>query len=61
MVIELNPFLVTTDAALFSWEAERSILEGSSSGLVFRITERPRKGSKAMLDANMRSLISNEN
>ena len=27
--LELNPFLATTDGALFSWERERSILEGS--------------------------------
>jgi hypothetical protein len=31
-VIEINPFLPTTDGALFSWETERDILEGTRRG-----------------------------
>lgn len=49
----------TTDGALFSWEHEQELLETSSHELVFRITERPKKGSKAMLPLNLRSLITN--
>ena len=60
LIIELNPFLNTTDGALFSWEHEKSILEGDSNkNFVFRITERPKTGSKAMLPTHLRSLISN--
>ena len=29
-VIELNPFMETTDGALFSWQHERHLLEGQS-------------------------------
>lgn len=56
-VIEINPFLVTTDAALFSWENERPILEGQGEGLQFRVTLRPRPGSKAMLPQSIKSLL----
>ena len=58
-MIELNPFLNTTDSALFSWEHEREILEGKSK-FEFRITERPRPGSKAMLSLSLRSLINDQ-
>jgi hypothetical protein len=57
-VIELNPFLSTTDAALFSWEHERPILEGKAiNGFEFRITNQPKIGSKAMLPSHLRNLI----
>jgi hypothetical protein len=52
----LNPFLVSTDAALFSWEHERSLLEGGNFS-EFRIVERPKQGSKSMLSLQLRSLI----
>lgn len=45
----------TTDGALFSWEHEKFILEGNN--FIFRITERPKQGSKAMLPLALRSLI----
>ena len=30
-VIELNPFMETTDGCLFSWKHERHILEGTAN------------------------------
>ncbi|XP_005103157.1 cell division cycle protein 123 homolog [Aplysia californica] len=56
-VIEINPFLPTTDSALFSWEREKQLLEGSHQDLVFRVTEKPRPGAKSMLPAGMKDLI----
>jgi len=50
-VIEINPFLPTTDGALFKWESERDILEGNRLGEsypVLRICERPR-GAAALV------------
>lgn len=55
-VIEVNPFLETTDGALFSWNHERAILEGSE-GFVFRVTEKPRPGAKAVLPQSVRKLL----
>lgn len=55
-VIEINPFLVTTDAALFSWEHERHLLE-SCEGFQFRITTKPKPGAKAMLPFSIKSLL----
>ncbi|XP_053374671.1 uncharacterized protein LOC123531612 [Mercenaria mercenaria] len=55
-VIEVNPFLETTDGALFSWNHERDILEGSK-GFVFRITEKPRPGAKTILPQSVRGLL----
>ena len=49
-VVEVNPFLPTTDAALFSWERERDILEGRrlpdgiTAHPVMRVCEQARKG-----------------
>ncbi len=61
-VIELNPFMVTTDAGLFSWEHERELLERGSDSpgneeLIFRVVEKERSGSTAMLDSHMRQLL----
>lgn len=56
MVIELNPFIETTDGALFSWNYERNKLEGREEFL-FRIVEQPKVGSKAMLPFGIRKLI----
>ena len=55
-VIEVNPFMETTDGALFSWQHERDILQGTS-GFVFRITERLRPGAKAILPQSVRKLM----
>ena len=61
-VIELNPFMGTTDGALFSWQHERDLLEGkSSSELTFRLTERVRTGSWAMLPMSIRQWIQTQN
>ncbi|KAL3832700.1 hypothetical protein ACJMK2_024320 [Sinanodonta woodiana] len=55
-VIEINPFLETTDGALFSWQHERLLLEGAE-GFQFRITERPRPGAKTMLPQSVKALF----
>lgn len=55
-VIEINPFLETTDGGLFSWEHEKYILQ-SDKEFCFRITERPKPGVKTMLPLNLRFLI----
>ncbi|KAK0044948.1 cell division cycle protein 123 [Biomphalaria pfeifferi] len=56
-VIEINPFLITTDAALFSWEHERHLLESAGEETLFRVIEKPRPGAKAMLPFGMKQLI----
>ena len=58
-VIEINPYLETTDGALFSWQHEKHILEGKE-GFQFRITEKPKPGAKAMLPYSVRSLMEEE-
>ncbi len=60
LVIELNPFLETTDGALFSWQHEKDILLGKH-GFIFRLTERCRPGAKAMLPQSIRALMNNAN
>jgi len=60
-VIELNPFMETTDGALFSWQHERHLLEGNPNKPLFRITEKVRPGSWTMLPISIRQLIKNEN
>ncbi|CAF4843548.1 unnamed protein product [Rotaria sp. Silwood1] len=64
-VIELNPFMETTDGALFSWQHERNLLEGRSNENqdkpLFRITEKVRQGSWSMLPISIRQWIKNEN
>jgi len=60
-VIELNPFMETTDGALFSWQHERHLLEGNSNKPLFRITEKARPGSWTMLPISIRQWIKNEN
>ncbi|CAF1065337.1 unnamed protein product [Rotaria sordida] len=60
-VIELNPFMETTDGALFSWQHERYLLEGQSNENkdkpIFRITEKVRQGSWSMLPISIRQWI----
>lgn len=51
-MIEINPMEETTDGALFSWNQERDILEGTRANVeypIVRITESPRTGSLVML------------
>ena len=55
-VIEINPYLETTDGALFSWEHERHLLEGKL-GFVFRIVERVKPGAKTMLPLGIKELL----
>ena len=57
-VIELNPFLYTTDGALFSWSNERAILEHGP--FEFRILSAPIPGGKAMLAQDWRTLLEQE-
>ncbi|CAF4147638.1 unnamed protein product [Rotaria socialis] len=63
-VIELNPFMETTDGALFSWQHERDVLEGQANEnkdkTLFRITERVRPGSWTMLPISIRQWIKDE-
>jgi hypothetical protein len=64
-VIELNPFMETTDGALFSWQHERHLLEGQSNENkdkpLFRITEKARPGSWTMLPISIRQWIKTDN
>ncbi|XP_063421799.1 translation initiation factor eIF2 assembly protein-like [Mytilus trossulus] len=55
-VIEINPFLNTTDGALFSWEKERDILEGKQ-GFQFRIVQQTKPGSLTMMPQSIRELL----
>jgi len=48
VVIELNPFLETTDGCCFDWNKERKLLEENDK-VVFRVRERPLIGAKSML------------
>jgi hypothetical protein len=49
-VIEINPFLETTDGCLFDWKRDREVLEGAHHQPVeFRLTAGPRAGAIAML------------
>lgn len=61
-MIELNPFLETTDGALFSWQHERELLERrpENGQPIFRLTERARPGSWSMLPMSIRQWIPNE-
>jgi hypothetical protein len=64
-VIELNPFMETTDGALFSWQHERHLLEGQANENkdkpLFRITEKARPGSWTMLPISIRQWIKTDN
>ena len=60
-VIELNPFMETTDGALFSWQHERNLLEGQGEDKpLFRLTEKERPGSWTMLPNSIRQWIKND-
>ncbi len=64
-VIEVNPFLESTDAALFSWRDERALLQGEGrrleDGPTFRLTPRPIPSLRAMLTIDWRQLIDAKN
>jgi len=54
-VIELNPFLPTTDGALFSWERERQILE--CGPFEFRLRNTVAHGAKALISIDWREVM----
>lgn len=58
-VIEINPFLDTTDGACFSWEKERHILQGEQSRVevAFRLRERKMQGASALMNPEWRALL----
>lgn len=52
VLIELNPFLETTDACCFEWRGDAAVLEGRSGapgGVVFRARDKPLAGAKSFL------------
>lgn len=55
-VIELNPFLSSTDGAMFSWEHERHLLTGED-GFHFRAVPRTKPGSLTMLPTSVRAIL----
>jgi hypothetical protein len=62
VVIELNPFLETTDGCCFNWRRDLAVLEGRVPGTdqracEFRVRERPLRGAKAMLEESWRRLF----
>jgi hypothetical protein len=59
-LIELNPFEETTDGALFSWDRERGVIEGTAEGVeypVVRVTERKRTGALAMVPRRWKEIM----
>lgn len=57
-VIELNPFLFSTDGALFSWQQERGVLENGP--FEYRLLEKPIAGVKARLNHDWRDVLEQE-
>jgi hypothetical protein len=57
-VIELNPFVYSTDGCLFSWKAERNILENGP--FEFRIRTQPLVGAKSSLAMHWRDVVESE-
>ncbi|XP_060075112.1 cell division cycle protein 123 homolog [Ylistrum balloti] len=58
-VIELNPFLSSTDGAMFSWEHERHLLTGDD-GFHFRVVKRTKPGSLTMLPTSVRAILKDD-
>ena len=63
-VIEINPFLPTTDGALFSWETELDLLQGTrrsgDNGVaypVLRVNEKTRSGALVMVPKGWRDVV----
>eukprot|EP01102_Stenamoeba_stenopodia_P008490 TRINITY_DN2443_c0_g1_i1.p1 TRINITY_DN2443_c0_g1~~TRINITY_DN2443_c0_g1_i1.p1 ORF type:complete len:348 (-),score=92.64 TRINITY_DN2443_c0_g1_i1:24-1067(-) len=57
-VIELNPFIYTTDGCLFSWQHERHILENGP--FEFRVRKTVASGAKSMLSWDWRLVVEQE-
>jgi len=65
LIIELNPFLETTDSCLFSWQKERALLEDGGIGdvpvvrhvPVVRLRTAVERGVKSMLAAEWRTAL----
>eukprot|EP01100_Stratorugosa_tubuloviscum_P007289 TRINITY_DN304_c0_g2_i2.p1 TRINITY_DN304_c0_g2~~TRINITY_DN304_c0_g2_i2.p1 ORF type:complete len:209 (-),score=92.57 TRINITY_DN304_c0_g2_i2:147-773(-) len=57
MVIEINPFLPSTDGALFSWNNDSAILEGKNDETIFRIRTVVELSVKALLTLEWRHII----
>jgi hypothetical protein len=60
-VVEINPFLPTTDGGLFSWESELLLLEGVQTGVeypVIRVNERARAGALVMVPRGWKDVMS---
>ena len=57
-VIELNPFVYTTDGALFSWMHERQLLENGP--FEFRHVEKQRSGALVSIADEWRNLVEHE-
>jgi hypothetical protein len=55
LVIELNPFLETTDGCLFSWQREREVLDRGP--FEFRVCPAERKGARALVSHDWRGLM----
>ena len=54
-VIELNPFMETTDGCLYSWQKERHILEHGP--FECRVRDRPPKGARSLISHDWRPLL----
>eukprot|EP01101_Sappina_pedata_P001452 TRINITY_DN11533_c0_g1_i1.p1 TRINITY_DN11533_c0_g1~~TRINITY_DN11533_c0_g1_i1.p1 ORF type:complete len:389 (+),score=151.22 TRINITY_DN11533_c0_g1_i1:26-1168(+) len=55
-VIEINPYLPTTDSCLFSWERDQEHVQGKKD-LDFRIRDKPTKGVRLMLSLDWRAAL----
>ncbi|KAI9347812.1 hypothetical protein DFJ73DRAFT_643798 [Zopfochytrium polystomum] len=58
VVVEVNPFLPSTDAALFEWDRERELLENGPFEL--RVVDRPRRGASAQFAKEWRRVLDGE-
>jgi len=55
-VIELNPFLETTDGCLFSWKRDSDVLNGHAP-FEMRVCAAARNGAKALIASDWRKLF----
>ena len=56
-IIELNPFLSSTDSGLFSWKEERDLLENGP--FEFRITKQKNPNLKNLIGVEWREILEN--
>lgn len=56
-VIEVNPFLETTDGALFSWQRDRDVIEGRRPFEFRQQTRQPTKATATQLQQSWRDLL----